>query len=127
MLFRSVENRLLPWLRGLLGTATLADVHQALRVEFARIGATESGQLPGQIEAAMAAAGARERFTTQLDRRVRYWVDGLVIGSEQFVRATMGRVRVAAQVQKRRLVRALAPTNARTDLFCFKQLRILLE
>lgn len=123
----AVENRLLPWLRGLLGTETLTDVQQSLHVEFARIRTTEAGQTPGQIEAAMAEAGARERFTTQVDRRVRYWVDGLVIGSERFVRETMGRVRVAATVQKRRLVRALAPTADRPDLFCFKQLRILLE
>lgn len=43
-----IESRLLPQLRGLLGTKTLQDVRQALRVEFARIQTTKAGQTAGQ-------------------------------------------------------------------------------
>ena len=45
---------------------------------------------------AIAVAAEKEVFTTRLDHRVRYWVDGLVIGTEQFVRQTMLRARGVA-------------------------------
>ena len=123
-----VEQRLLPRLRGLLQIQSLEDVRQALRIEFARVQAQESGQRPSAVDTAGADAAKKEPFTTQLDRRVRYWVDGLAIGSELFVRNTMSKVRVAAKVQKRHLVRLWTPPNvAPQDLVCFKQLRVLRE
>jgi len=88
----------------------------------------EQKQTPEQIGTAIAVAAEKEPFVTRLDQRVRYWVDGLVIGSELFVRNTVTRYRVRGKLGKRRFVRAL-----RTDrqpepaLYCFKQLRVLLE
>jgi hypothetical protein len=59
---------------------------------------------------------------------VRYWVDGLVIGSELFVRNTVAKYRTAVNVKKRRLVRALRPDQqSEPALCCFKQLRVLVE
>ena len=73
-------------------------------------------------------AAEKERFVTRLDARVRYWVDGLVIGSELFVRNTVSKYRTAVNVKKRRLVRALRPDRQpEPALCCFKQLRVLVE
>ena len=74
----------------------------------------------------------RETFSTRTDRRVRCWVDGLVIGSEAFVRETIATARIGFKVRKRRLVRAVNHAKAqskdsRPALYCFKQLRLLLE
>jgi hypothetical protein len=59
--------------------------------------------------------------------RVRYWIDGLVIGSEKFVRETIIRARGQAALQNRRLTRALTDSGRPTPLCSFKQLRVLLE
>ena len=80
-----------------------------------------------QIRTAIAVPAEKERFTTRLDRRVRYWVDGLVIGSEKFVRETMIRARSQAALKNRRLTRALTDSGQPSALYCFKQLRVLLE
>jgi hypothetical protein len=72
-------------------------------------------------------AAEKEPFSTQLDRRVRYWVDGLVIGSELFVRNTVAAGRVRYKVKKRRLTRAVERTGRKEPLYSFKQLRFLLE
>ena len=55
------------------------------------------------------------------------WVDGLVIGSELFVKTTMARARGIAAVKKRKLTRAINASSAKVDIYCFKQLRVLLE
>ena len=80
-----------------------------------------------QVRTAIAVPAEKERFTTRLDRRVRYWVDGLVIGSETFVRETMIRARGKAALKNRRLTRALTDSGRPTPLCSFKQLRVLLE
>ena len=75
---------------------------------------------------AMAVAAEKEHFTLRIDRRVRYWVDGLVIGSQIFIRTTIAESRGQAALKKRRLVRARGPDANRQPLFSFKQLRVLL-
>ena len=52
-------------------------------------------------------------FTLSARRRVRHWVDGLVIGSEIFVRDVMSRVRPKATVAKHRLARAAMSVSRR--------------
>jgi len=79
------------------------------------------------IEAAIAAAAEKEKFSTRIDRRVRYWVDGLVIGSEIFVRNTLVQARGRTSQAKRRLVRARNASQEPEPLYCFRQLRILLQ
>ena len=124
---KALTRRLGNTFRGLLHIDSADEIRIELQKEFARITATEARQSPQQIETAIAVAAEKERFSTRVDRRVRYWVDGLVIGSEIFVRNTMVRARVQCRVKKRRLVRAISPTSQRQDLFCFKQLRVLVE
>ena len=74
----------------------------------------------------MAVAAEKEHFSLRIDRRVRYWVDGLVIGSQIFIKTTMAESRGEAALKKRRLVRARGPDADRHRLFSFKRLRVLL-
>jgi hypothetical protein len=124
----AVCTRLLPRLRELLGVKSIGDVRKQMRVEFAHRRAVEAHQAPEQIEAALRTAAEKEHFVTCLDRRVRYWVDGLVIGSDIFVRNTIARYRTGLKRKRRRFTRARDPNNGKgVDLYCFKQLRVLLE
>ena len=75
----------------------------------------------------MAVAAEREPFSTRVDRRVRYWVDGLVIGSELFVKTTLVQARGQWAVGKRRLVRAVNGQREPQPLYSFRQLRVLLR
>ena len=123
----AVTRRLLPTLRGLLQVESLVEVKTELQKEFAGMAATEAHQAPEQIEAAVAVAAEKEPFSTRLDRRVRYWVDGLVIGSDLFVRNTLASSRGRLKLAKRRLVRARTADRQPVPLYCFRQLRVLLE
>ena len=84
-------------------------------------------QTPEQLETAMAVAAEKEPFSTRLDRRVRYWVDGLVIGSDLFVRNTLAQTRRRLKLAQRRLVRARNAAQQPEPLYCFRQLRVLLQ
>ena len=133
----SAVKLLLPRLQGLLPVMDMAGVHKELRKEFARFTAQEKKLEPAEIVRQIRSA-EKQKFTTCLDRRVRYWVDGLVIGSDIFVRTIVGRARGQLAVQKRRLVRAVAMNEPLNDsalrpsaisardmppLYSFKQLR----
>jgi hypothetical protein len=123
----SVNRRLLPVLKGLLQVDSLADVKVALQKEFAALRAVAARQTPEQIETAIAVAAEKEPFSTRLDRRVRYWVDGLVIGSELFVRSTLAQTGRRFKLARRRLVRAHNAARQPQPLYCFRQLRVLLQ
>ena len=58
------------------------------------------------MEAVALRAVEKEAFSTRVDRRVRYWVDGLVIGSDVFVKTLVAKARGEWAVSKRRLTRA---------------------
>jgi hypothetical protein len=123
----TVLRRLLPALNGLLHVETMDEVRVELRKEFARIAAVEQKQTHRQIEAAIAVAAEKERFSTRIDRRVRYWVDGLVIGSDIFVRNTLVQAKGRMSQAKRRLVRARNTSQEPEPIYCFRQLRVLLQ
>jgi putative transposase len=123
----AVTRHLLPALKGLLQVESLAEVQTELRKEFAAVTAMEAKLAPDQIESAIAVAAEKEPFSTRLDRRVRYWVDGLVIGSELFVRDTLASTRGRIKLAKRRLVRARNADRQPEPLYCFRQLRVLLQ
>ena len=123
----AVSQHILPFLKGLLQIESLEEVRLSLRKEFARMKAVDQHKGEEATRAAIAVAAEREPFSTRLDRRVRYWVDGLVIGTEQFVHETMLGTRSAKALRKRRLTRAFSATGDATPLCCFKQLRVLLE
>jgi hypothetical protein len=78
------------------------------------------------VRAHLAASPADYRFCS-FDRRVRYWVDGLVIGSDVFVKTLVAQARGEWAVSKRRLTRAVAPdaNTPRPTLYAFKQLRTI--
>lgn len=125
-----LRDCLMPRLRGLLQVETMDDLHTELRKAFAHETALDHHLNEAQTGAAIAVAAEKERFSLRLDRRVRYWVDGLVIGSELFVREVISRARPDLDLAKRRLVHALqsnAPPAPTLALCCFKQLRVLLE
>ncbi len=67
-------------------------------------------------------------FTTSFRRRVRYWNDGLIIGSELFVRNMMARYRPALDAKKHRLTQALLDeTDQLADVYCWQKLRQMLN
>ena len=101
-----------------------AGIRRALREEFARLNAEEARATVSEVEAAMVAAGQEEPFTLSARRRVRHWVDGLVIGSELFVRQTMSRVRTEAELARHRLAVADATGEDGPPLCCWRRLRL---
>jgi len=123
----AVERCLLPSLQALLNVQSMEELRTELQKEFARITATEAEQTQEQINTAIAVAAEKERFSTRMDRRVRYWVDGLVIGSELFVRNTMVKTRTQCKIQTRRLTRARNAQQQPEPIYCFRQLRVLIE
>jgi hypothetical protein len=56
---------------------------------------------------------------------VRYWADGLVIGSELFVTDVMTATRGQAHMRRRRLTRAVDMVRAPAQLCCYRQLRAI--
>ena len=116
---------LLPVMGSMCHVNGLEDVQRALRAEFARLAAEEARQSPAEVDAAMLAAAEPARFTLSAQRRVRHWVDGLVIGSEVFVRDVMSRVRPKAAVAKHRLTRAAASLPGVVPVCCWRRLRTM--
>jgi hypothetical protein len=82
---------------------TLADFARELRKEFARVQAGEAGGSTAEIEQAVAAAAPEPPALTVITRRVRYWTDGLAIGSKRFLRETLGLFLPPERVQRHRL------------------------
>ena len=120
----TLEKLLFSVLQGLLGVESAAEVRQMLRREFARYRAQEADKELAEVDLAMERAGRPMRFSTQVHRRMRYWVDGLVIGSELFVREVMGRVRGTEYMQTRRLTPTIDDRAA--DRLCsYRQLRVM--
>jgi REP element-mobilizing transposase RayT len=97
---------------------------RALREEFARLAAEEAKAPAAEVDAAIVAAGREPAFTLTARRRVRHWVDGLVIGSEIFVRETMRRVRTEAEVARHRLATAEAAETEAVPVCCWRRLRV---
>ena len=123
----AVTKHIMPIFKGLLNVTNMEELRTQLKKDFAYYTALEERQTSDQIDTAIAVAAEKERFTTRLDRRVRYWVDGLVIGSEIFVRNTVAVARVQYKVKKRRLTRAINQNDQKQELYSFKQLRVLIE
>ena len=102
-----------------------AAIQCELRQEFARLAAEDAKAPPAVVDAAIAAAMPEPPFALTARRRVRHWVDGMVIGSELFVRDTMRHVRTEAEVARHRLAKA-APTAPETSpVCCWRRLRVM--
>lgn len=95
-----------------------------LREAFARLADEEAGDITAETTTAQAATSRPPSFTLSARRRVRHWVDGLVIGSELFVRETLRRVRSEAEVARHRLAWATTNTEA-PPICCWRRLRAL--
>ncbi len=100
---------LLPALGPMLGVDTLEDLCHRLRDELA---AEAEGSEP-----------AETGFTLTARRRVRFWVDGVVIGSELFVRGVMSRTRRAEEARRHRLARSRSGPSAQA-LYAWRRLRV---
>ena len=116
---------LLPMVGPMLHVNGLQEIQQELRQELARLAAEEARQSPAEVDAAMLAASEPVTFTLSAQRRVRHWVDGLVIGSEVFVRNVMSRVRPKAAVARHRLARAAASIPGLVPICCWRRLRTI--
>jgi hypothetical protein len=103
---------------------TLADIEKQLRVDLARRKAADAGAPPGAIEEAMTAAAKTPSFALRLDRRVRYWTDGLVIGTKKFVVEMAARSYGMERASQQRLKRAKR-NGQDTDLWAYSRLRSL--
>ena len=121
----NAQELLVPTLGPMLQAEGLPGLEQELRKEFARLAAEEARQPPPAVDAAIAAAEAPVAFTLSTQRRVRHWVDGLVIGSEVFVRDVMSRVRPKAAVAKHRLAVATESIPGNAPVCCWRRLRTI--
>jgi REP element-mobilizing transposase RayT len=117
----AVQARLMPRLQGLLGVRNQKELYQALRRNFALLQALR--QAPAAGEQALAKAAQPLAFSTLATRRMRYWTDGLVIGSKRFVTQIMTAARGAEHLSKRRFSVAAEETLAGIRLVCYKRLR----
>lgn len=123
----ALKVRVLPSLQGLLHVETLEDVRVELRKEFARMKATDERRTEEETCSAIAVAAEKESFTTRADRRVRYWVDGLIIGSESYIHRMMQQSRRRIVKERRRFTQATTTDGASLPLYCWKRLRVLTE
>jgi REP element-mobilizing transposase RayT len=121
----SLTCRLIPALPVPMQKLAPGAVRRELRAEFARRAAEEAKAPPVAVETAVAAAKAPPAFSLTAGRRVRHWVDGLVIGSELFVRETMRRVRSEAEMKRHRLARAEPSVRDALPICCWRRLRII--
>jgi len=110
----NVGEALLPFLEGQYFLQTPRQLMDALRDAFAGIEG-EAARPDGHLM----------YFTVYLNRRVRYWVDGLVIGSELFMQNIVARYKGALRKRQRGYARARAPDESEIPLYCYKQLRAI--
>ncbi len=95
-----------------------------LTANMARMAAGERGEDAETIFAEEEAArDTRDRFALTVRRRVRHWTDGVVIGSELFVRGIASQLFDAARAVKKRLARGTPPDAPdREPLFSYRRL-----
>ena len=103
---------------------TLDEIQRRFRIEFARVRTAESGALGDEIDAAMQQAEKAPSFVLRIDRRVRYWTDGLIIGGKAFVRETASRLWDADRVNRHRLQPA-GGSAAAAGLYAYRRLHRL--
>ena len=100
---------------------SMPDLEAEFRSDLARKLTAELGASGEEIAAASDLARAKVPVTLQLTRRARYWTDGAVIGSRQFVMEITAEALGAERAKKRRYGRGLIADG--TALFSMRQLR----
>jgi len=94
-----------------------------LAANMARIAAGERGEDSETIFAEeQAARDTHSRFAITARRRVRHWTDGVVIGSELFVREVAAALFGRARAERKRLAKGIPPDPAGSPLFSYRQL-----
>jgi REP element-mobilizing transposase RayT len=126
-------DHLIPALPAPLQTMDPATIRQELgrRLAAADAGDAVQGGEGGTEAAAGSGAEAEppaSAFTLTARRRVRHWVDGLVIGSELFVRETIRRCRPEVPADRHRLSRTAAPPARDAPVICcWRRLRVMAD
>lgn len=87
----------------------------------------EAAQQTVETATEPAPVAAAPAFTLSARRRVRHWVDGLVIGSERFIRETMRRVRTEQEVARQRLTRSEEAAGGDNLVCCWRRLRTICD
>lgn len=105
-----VKEILVPWLSGRYGFSGLRTVRRALGAALRE--AAGVGETPGE-----------GGFRLCLDRRMRYWVDGLVIGSSTFIEEMRTMHRRSLPSEPREPVQAKNERDEPVGLYCCKKLR----
>ena len=117
----AVTRFLAPALPTSFAATNAADALDALKARFAREAADEAAQK------AISGIPRPCEFLLTTRRRVRHWADGLVIGSELFVREVIRCARPSIAKPSHRLAKA-EPVSAAPDVItCWRRLRPALE
>ena len=102
---------------------TLDEIRRRFRTDLARQRAEDEGASPAEIEEIVSDAGRCPAFLLRLDRRVRYWSDGLVIGGKEFVIETAAGVCGAERARRQRLQPASG--HGAAGLYAYRRLHRL--
>jgi REP element-mobilizing transposase RayT len=100
-------EHVLPMLKDGFGLANLREIRDRMDEELAQ-----------RADHDVSAGGP----VVEVRRRVRYWVEGLVIGSELFIRTTMSRYRTLEKLNRHRV--ATMDNAARLPLCSWRRLRV---
>jgi REP element-mobilizing transposase RayT len=121
---KAVQEVFLPALPEHLTRMGLKGLRAELAREFARLSEEDRAEAGTPTTAAQVGTPV-ETFALSARRRVRHWVDGLVIGSELFIRETMQRVRTEEEVARHRLVRDSTAAAGQDPICCWRRLRMV--
>jgi len=108
-------------LAGLFLLKDMQALRKAFQVAFVLKQAQDRHAPAKEIDAQVEEAKKPLPFHVELRRHSRYWVDGMVIGTELFVRDAITHVRGPSALKKRRLRKAVG--ESASELCCFKTLR----
>lgn len=111
---KSLRRHLVAYEGETASARSLNAIWRRFRVDFSRR-CGDAGALPEETDAAMCRAAEDSGFLLRLDRRIRYWTDGLIIGSRIFVLDTAERFWCAKRVQRQRLQRAIGLNGTPVD------------
>ncbi len=104
---RNIKEVALPMLRDCFGIKGITDIRNRMDEALAY----KAGQEVAETDA-----------TLQMQRRVRYWTQGLVIGSKLYMVAVMSRYRPARSLNRHRPARLEGPGGS--ELFAWRRLRV---
>ncbi len=97
------------------------DLFAFFRGELARIIAAESGASSEEIYAARDEARQKESMHICFLKRTRHFTDGVILGSQMFIRQTGAKFGNPERIRKKQLARGFSPTGV--VLYCFRKLQ----